>query len=69
MTGETEVLKQVASDFGTTFSKGEEQPGGGYLMDHLGYTYLFGPEGEPLAILPTDLGPEAVAEELDKWVR
>jgi protein SCO1 len=69
MTGETEVLKQVASDFGTTFSKGEVQPGGGYLMDHLGYTYLFGPAGEPLAILPTDLGPEAVAEELDKWVR
>ena len=69
MTGDLETLKQVAMDFGTTFSKGEEQPGGGYLVNHLGYTYLFGPAGEPLAMLPTDLGPEAVAEELDKWVR
>ena len=28
-----------------------------------------GPDGAPLATLPTDLGPEAVAEELAKWVR
>lgn len=69
MTGDLETVKKVAMDFGTTFSKGEVQPGGGYLVDHLGYTYLFGPAGEPLAMLPTDLGPEAVAEELDKWVR
>ena len=26
-------------------------------------------DGEPLAMLPTDQGPEAVAAELDKWVR
>ncbi|MEC7534675.1 MAG: SCO family protein, partial [Pseudomonadota bacterium] len=30
---------------------------------------LFGPDGEPLAMLPTDEGPEAVAAELEKWVR
>lgn len=69
MTGDHDTLKQVAMDFGTTYSRGEVQPGGGYLVNHLGYTYLFGPAGEPLAMLPTDLGPEAVAEELDKWVR
>lgn len=69
MTGELATVKKVASDFGTTFSKGEEQPNGGYLVNHLGYTYLFGPAGEPLAMLPTDQGPEAVAEELEKWVR
>lgn len=69
MTGDTATLEQVASDFATTFSKGEVQPGGGYLMNHQGYTFLFGPEGKPLATLPTDLGPEAVAAELEKWVR
>lgn len=69
MTGDTETLEQVAKTFATSFSKGEVQPGGGYLMNHQGYTLLFGPEGEPLATLPTDLGPEAVAAELEKWVR
>lgn len=69
MTGDRETLKQVAKDFGTTYSRGEDQPGGGYLVNHQGYTLLFGPSGEPLAMLPTDLGPEAVAEELEKWVR
>ncbi len=69
MTGDTATLEQVAKAFGTSFSKGEVQPGGGYLMQHYGHTYLFGPEGEPLALLPTDLGPEAVAAELEKWVR
>ena len=38
-------------------------------MDHSNFTFLFGPDGAPLATLPTDLGPEAVAEELAKWVR
>ena len=33
-------------------------------------TYLFGPKGEPLATIPTDVNDngEAVAEELGKWV-
>jgi len=69
MTGDTATLERVAKTFGTSFSRGETQPGGGYLMNHFGYTYLFGPEGEPLAMLPTDVGPEAVAAELEKWVR
>ena len=69
MTGETEYLETVAKSFGTTFSRGETSEGGGYLMNHYGYTYLFGPDGEPIAMLPTDEGPEAVAAELDRWVR
>ena len=69
MTGDTETLRKVAKAFGTTFSRGKTQPGGGYLMEHYGVTYLFGPEGEPLGTLPTDKGPEAVAAELAGWVR
>jgi protein SCO1/2 len=38
-------------------------------MNHTNVTYLFGPEGQPIATLPTDIGPEAVAEELARWVR
>ena len=69
LTGSEADLEEVARKFATTFSRGETQPGGGYLMNHYGYTYLFGPEGEPIAMLPTDQGPQAVTAELDKWVR
>ena len=30
---------------------------------------LYGPEGEPIAIVPHDQGPAGVVGELDRWVR
>ena len=69
LTGDVETLEKVAKDFGTTFSRGETQAGGGDLMNHYGYTYLFGRDGEPIAMLPTDQGPQAVTAELETWVR
>ena len=42
-------------------------PGGGYLMDHSRIAYLMDPEGRPLALLPIDKGPAAVADELARW--
>lgn len=68
MTGDEDTLRKVASDFAVAYSKLEDQPGGGYLMDHSTVTYLFGPDGQPIALLPTDEGPDAVAAELAKWV-
>lgn len=68
MTGSTEELDKVVKDFAAHYSIGDEGAGGGYLVDHTSITYLFGPEGEPIAILPTDEGADAVAAELDKWV-
>ncbi len=69
LTGTPEQIKEAGDAFRIYYAKGEEQPGGGYLIDHTNITYLFGPEGEPLATLPTDLGAKAVADELGKWVR
>lgn len=69
MTGTKEQLDEVTGAFAAFYSRGEDSAGGGYLMDHSNITYLFGPDGEPLAILPTDEGPDAVAAELAKWVR
>ena len=69
LTGDPETIEEVAKSFAVFYARGEDAPGGGYLMDHSNVTYLFGPEGEPIATLPTDQGPEAVAEELAKWVR
>ena len=38
-------------------------------MDHSRVAFLMDPAGKPLAMLPVDLGPQAVAAELAKWVR
>ena len=68
LTGTREQVKSAADAFRVYYGRGEDTPGGGYLVDHSAIVYLFGPQGEPLATLPTDQGPDAVAAELAKWV-
>jgi protein SCO1/2 len=68
LTGTPQQIAATAKDFKVFYQKGEAVEGGGYLVDHSNVTYLFGPEGEPLATLPTDKGGEAVAAELARWV-
>ena len=69
LTGTKEQLDAATSAFAVFYGRGEESESGGYLMEHSNITYLFGPDGQPLATLPTDEGPDAVATELAKWVR
>lgn len=68
LTGTPEQIAAVAKAFKVFYQKGEAQPGGGYLVDHTNITYLFGPDGAPIATLPTDKGGAAVAAELERWV-
>ncbi len=68
LTGTPDQIAAAAKAFKVFYQKGEAQPGGGYLVDHSNVTYLFGPEGEPIATLPTDKGGAAVAAELERWV-
>ncbi|MFU7528721.1 SCO family protein [Qipengyuania sp. ASV99] len=68
LTGTPEQIADAASAFKVFYSRGETAPGGGYLMDHSNVVYLFGPEGEPIATLPTDQGADAVTAELALWV-
>ncbi len=68
LTGSPEQVKTAADNFRVFYSRGEDTPGGGYLVDHSAIVYLFGRSGEPLATLPTDQGAQAVADELAKWV-
>ena len=69
LTGTPEQIAATAKTFKIFYAKGEEMEGGGYLVDHSNIVYLFGPEGEPLATLPVDQGADAVAAELDRWVK
>ena len=68
LTGTPEQIAAAAKAFKVYYAKGETTPGGGYLVDHSNITYLFGPDGAPIATLPTDQGADAVAAELAKWV-
>ena len=69
LTGTPEQISAAAKAFKVFYSKDTPSQSGAYLMNHSDIVYLFGPSGEPLATLPKDLGPDAVAEELEKWVR
>lgn len=69
LTGTPEQIAQAAKEFSVYYAKGKESPGGGYLMDHSRGAFLMGRKGEPLALLPVDLGKDAVAAELRKWIR
>ena len=63
-----EQVRQATSRFGVFAEKGAGAEDGSYIMNHSAISLLFGPEGEPLAMLPTDQGPQAVAAELERWV-
>lgn len=69
LTGTPEQIATVAKSFGVYFSKADQAGSTSYLVDHSRIALLFGPEGEPIAILPQEEGAEAVAAELKRWVR
>lgn len=78
LTGSPETIADVARKFLVTY---RQQPGataGSYLVAHMRIAYLFGPDGKPVAIIPTDEAatpdinegaPERVTAELARWVR
>lgn len=69
LTGSPEQIAKVAKEYAIVYSK-EQQPGAtDYLMNHSRVAYLFGPKGDPIALIPQDGTPEAIAAELKRWVR
>jgi protein SCO1 len=69
LTGSAEAIAQVAKSYAVYAKKQPPGPGGGYLVDHAAVAFLMGPQGEPIASLPIDKDAQAVAEELQHWVR
>ena len=67
LTGTEAQVAAAAKAFKVYRAKGTDSPGGGYLMDHSNIAYLMDRDGKPLAMLPLDKGPQAVADELAKW--
>lgn len=69
LTGSPEQISDVAKRYGVFYSKGDTGPTGDYLMNHSTNAILYGPEGQPITLVPHDQGPDAVAETLRRWVR
>lgn len=66
LTGTPEEISKVAKEFAIFYQRGKGTPDG-YLMDHSRQAYLMSPEGKPLALLPQDSAPQAIADEIKRW--
>lgn len=69
LTGTAEQIETAAANFFAHYTRLEANAEGGYLMDHSRIGYLVDREGKPMAPLPVEQSAEAVAAELEKWVR
>jgi protein SCO1 len=69
LTGTPAQIADVARKFGIYHAREPAGAGGGYNVNHSRLALLFGPDGEPIALLPHEQGADAMAAELDRWVR
>jgi len=69
LTGTPDQIAATAKEFGVYYTKRQEEGASEYLIDHSRIALLFGPAGEPIAIVPHDQGPDAIAAELQRWVK
>lgn len=70
LTGSEAEIKRVASEYGVYYSK--QPPAAGqseYLVDHSRTATLFGPKGEPIALITQDGPPAQIAKELAQWIK
>ncbi|VAW05046.1 Cytochrome oxidase biogenesis protein Sco1/SenC/PrrC, thiol-disulfide reductase involved in Cu(I) insertion into CoxII Cu(A) center [hydrothermal vent metagenome] len=69
LTGTNEEIAAIAEKYLIIYDRRESEGASEYLMDHSRQAYLFGPKGEPLALLPFDGTPREIADEIVRWVR
>lgn len=69
LTGAPEQVTAVMEQYGSSAQKIPVGDDGNYTMQHTSFAFLFGPEGEPLGIIPTDGDGASIAAELAGWVR
>ena len=68
LTGSSQQIADAAKKYAVYYAK-QPTPDGSYTMDHLRILFLMGPDGEPIAMLPHEKNAEAIAAELQRWVR
>ncbi len=69
LTGTPEAIAAMTKSFAVYSTRRESPDPDAYLVDHSRQSYLMGPEGQPIALVPADDSPRAVADTLKRWVR
>lgn len=77
LTGSPKAIEKVKKDFAVLATKEDGASAGEYLVSHSRTPYLFGPNGEPIALVPVDEpgtdgdegSPDAVAAFLNQWAK
>ncbi|MFB0613874.1 SCO family protein [Aurantiacibacter poecillastricola] len=70
LTGSPEQIEAAAEGFFFSYYRVDPvEEGGEYDIQHPSVGYLVDREGEPMALIPVEQSAEAVAAELEKWVR
>jgi protein SCO1 len=69
LTGTEADIAKVSRAYGIYAQKGRETAPGAYLVDHSRQATLYGPKGEPIALIPEQGAPDEIAAELARWVR
>lgn len=67
LTGTPAQVAAAAKAYGVYHAKRQEPGATDYVVDHLRATFLMGPQDQPLALLPHEDTPEAIAAEIEKW--
>ncbi len=69
LTGTQAEIEATKMEYAVSALKGDVAADGSYGVDHNRLLLLFGPQGEPIAIVPHDQGAAQVAAELNRYVR
>ncbi|WP_239447382.1 SCO family protein [Parasphingorhabdus marina] len=67
LTGTTDEIAEVAGKYLIIYDKRDDAGTTEYLVDHSRQAYLFGKNGEPVALLPYDGTPQEIADEIKRW--
>ena len=70
LTGSEAEIAAVAKEYAVYYKKQDPAPGAqGYLVDHGRQAMLFGPKGEPLALITQDKDGATAAADIERWAR
>lgn len=69
LTGTDAQIAEVAKRYAAVYQKAEGSSKETYLVDHSRTAVLYAPDGSPVALIPQDDTPQAIAKELARWVR
>lgn len=77
LTGTPDQIAKVAKDFVVLYNREESQGASEYLVSHSRTPYLFGPDGDPIALVPVDDpgtpeddgAHDKVLAALERWVK